>query len=328
MTKKKWMGALVVLAAAGAVAYHWKAPKSAAPALRTVAVERGDVEVTVSATGIVQPRNRLEIKPAIPGRLEDVLAREGDRVHKGQVLAWMSSSERAALLDAARAKGKAELAHWEELYRPAPLSAPLDGVIIDRKVEPGQTVSAQDALFVMSDRLIVKAQVDETDIGRVKKGQPTSVTLDAYPDEAVSGEVEHIAFEATTVNNVTIYEVDVLPRRVPEFMRSGMTANVLFRVAARENVLVVPAEAVHSGRGGEEVLASAPGGGEPVRRAVKLGLSDGKRTEVLEGLQEGDSVLVAGIAFPKSRARGTNPFFPSGVGGRRGGGARGSRTGS
>lgn len=327
MTKRKKIILAAVVLAGGAAATKWLPRKDEAPAVRAVAAERGDVEVSIHATGVVQPRNRLEIKPPISGRMDDILAREGDAVKKGQILAWMSSNERAALLDAARAKGPQELAHWEELYKPAPLVAPLDGVVIDRKVEPGQTATAQDILFVMSDRLVVKAQVDETDIGRVKPGQSTALTLDAYPDKVIDGKVDHIAFEATTVNNVTIYEVDVLPAEVPEFMRSGMTANVTFSVERKEGALLVPADAVQ--QRGERSVVRMPGpeGAEPETREIETGLSDGKRVEVLSGLKEGEKVLVQSIRLPSGSKGGSNPFSPFGGGRRQGQGQGGGQGG-
>jgi membrane fusion protein, macrolide-specific efflux system len=314
MKRKKMVWAAAAIVLAGALAAHrFRRGAGDGPVLREAAAERGNIELRVLATGVVQPRNRLEIKPPIAGRVESILVREGDPAERGQVLAWMSSSERAALLDAARARGPEELARWEGLYRPAPLAAPLDGTVIARNVEPGQTVTAQDALFVMSDRLIVKAQVDETDIGRVKKGQTAGISLDAYPDETVPGRVDHIAFEAKTVNNVTLYEVDVLPARVPDFMRSGMTANVSFVTAKRTGVLLVPAEAVRRGEDGEESALVSGDGGEPARREIETGLSDGKRTEVLDGLEEGETVLVPAVRLPRSSGGAqASPFAPGG----------------
>ncbi|MFH1723993.1 MAG: HlyD family efflux transporter periplasmic adaptor subunit [Elusimicrobiota bacterium] len=324
MTKKRLVwAALAVLVVGSVCAWRWIRDKDEGPRFEPVRVELGDIEVTILATGMVQPQNRVEIKPPISGRAEKILAKEGQKVKQGQLLAWMSSTERAALLDAARAKGPEELAHWQDLYKPAPLVAPLDGEIIARKVEPGQAVTAQDAVFIMSDRLIIKAQVDETDIGSVRVGQRATITLDAYPDESVSGKVDHIAFEATTVSNVTVYEVDILPERVPSFMRSGMTANVQFLIAAKNGVLVLPAQAVHSRGERSMVLIRDPEGGKrPSRMRIETGLSDGKRVEVVSGLREDDEVLLRTMEMPKSReSAGSNPFMPFGRG--RGGGGRG-----
>jgi macrolide-specific efflux system membrane fusion protein len=190
----------------------------------------------------------------------------------------------------------------------------LNGVIISRNVEPGQTVTAQDSVLVMSDRLIVKAQVDETDIARIRPKQAARVVLDAYPEEGLPGSVDHIAFEAKTVNNVTIYEVDVVPKQVPDFMRSGMTANVNFLVAEKQDVLVLPAEAVREEEGRAQVMIPAPSGqGRPVSQPVQTGLTDGKNVEIVSGLEEGDAVLVRVTRLPRASGPGQrNPFAPAG----------------
>ena len=183
----------------------------------------GDVAVMVTTTGVVKPQNRLEIKPSISGRVEKILVKEGDHVKEGDMLAWMSSTERAALIDAARSQGEEVLHYWEDAYKKTPIISPIGGEVIVRSVEPGQTVTTSDAVLVLSDRLVISAQFDETDIGRIKIGQDAFIALDAYPDVKIEGIVDHIAYESEIVNNVTIYNVDILPKSVPEILRSGMS---------------------------------------------------------------------------------------------------------
>ncbi len=319
--KRTLVGGILVLAAVAAAGLY--AARRARPAgeaaYQTVRVERGRLQTLVMTTGTVKPQNRLEIKSPIAGRVEETLVREGDAVQRGQILAWISSAERAALLDAARARGTNELAYWEQLYRPAPLVAPLDGTIIARSIEPGQAITASDVLYVLSDRLIVEAQVDETDIGQIRIGQPAAITLDAYPERAVSGRVDHIAFEAQTVNNVTTYMAEVLPERVPPFMRSGMTANLRILTALTNDVLLLPVEAVRTR--GDRSVARQPGRTpqeSPRETPVTLGLSDGKWVEIKTGLAEGDTVLVesAYTLAPRPEAP-RNPFMPARPGGAR-----------
>jgi len=309
--KRRWTWTVGIVAAVAVGGGAWRAlRKPAPPTDREVAVIRDTLRLSILTTGDVRPRNRLLVKPPIAGRAESILVREGEFVKKGQILAWMSSTERAALLDAARAKGSEELARWEDLYKPTPLVAPVGGLVIARNVEPGQTVTAADAVLIMSDRLILKAQVDETDVGQVRLGQPVRIVLDAYPRDPLRGRVEHIAFEAKTVNNVTIYEVDVLPEDVPAFMRSGMTANLTFRVAEKENALLLPVSAV-KGAGDAAVVRATGSDGFPADRSVRAGLSDGKRIEILEGLAEGDRVLVANGAAPAAvQESKSNPLSP------------------
>ena len=308
------IGVLAVLVVGGAVVY-WRAGREAEPAYREVVVTRGDLEVTILSTGMVQPQNRLEIKAPIPGRAEEVLVVEGQTVAKGRILAWMSPTERAALIDAARAQGPEELKRWEELYRATPILAPIGGTVILRNIEPGQTFTVNDAVFVMSDRLTVKAQVDETDIAQIRLRQKARVVLDAYPDRPIAGQVEKIAYDAKTVSNVTTYEVEVLPDQIPAFMRSGMTVNVSFTVATRRGVLLAPSDAVRSRDGRAYVLpAPAKKGAAPVEREIRAGMSDGRHIEVLEGVTEGERLLAKRLRTGASGET-SSPLMP--FGGRR-----------
>lgn len=317
---------LLILGGAGFGGYkYWqkKEEKKAQPVYREETVQRGNLDRTVLSTGEVLPQNRLEIKPPIAGRIDQVLVNEGDKVSRGQIIGWMSSTERAALLDSARAKGAAEVKRWEEMYRSTPILAPIQGTVILRSVEPGQTFTNTEAVIVLADRLTVKAKVDETDLAQVKIGQRAVIVLDAYSKEPVEGRVDKIAFEAVTTSNVTTYTTDVVPLNTPDFMRSGMTANVTFYAETRENVLLVPTEAIRSENNQTFVLIKNPQpNAPPTSQTVKLGLTDGKRTEILEGVKEGDTILISDLSLEDPN-KAANPFMP--MGGRRprtGGGGR------
>lgn len=302
-------GVLLLLMAAATAAWFWRNGGQPPPVYREVSVTRGDIELTILSTGVVQPKNRLEIKAPIAGRAEQVLVDQGSKVRKGQILAWMSSTERAALLDAARARGVEEVQHWEELYRPTPILAPLAGTLITRSLEAGQTFTGADAVFVMSDYLIVNAQVDETDLAHIRLRQPTTLVLDAYPDAAFNGKVSQIAYDARTVNNVTTYDVEVMPAQTPPTMRSGMTANVSFVLDARRDVLMIPADAITRRQDRATVLkAPLQKDQKPTVTLIKTGLSDGKHTEVLEGLTEGEKLLVPRLRTTSDT--GSSPFSP------------------
>jgi macrolide-specific efflux system membrane fusion protein len=284
--------------------------------IKSVRVDRGDLVIKITATGEVKPQNRVEIKPPIEGRIEDVLVEEGDDVKRGQVLAWMSSIDRAALMDAARAQGPEAVARWEKAYKPAPLIAPLDGTIIVRAVEPGQTVTKSDPVVVLADRLIVQALVDETDLSLISNGQKTEIQLDAYPGRPVGGVVDHISYESTLMNNVNVYEVDILPDEVPPMFRSGMTATVTFIVFERRGVLLVPSEAIgvwppeiEMPKDAEFAVYKKTFTGKLVPEPVRIGQSDGRMTEVVEGVSEGDELQVV---RRKREESGSNPFMPFG----------------
>jgi macrolide-specific efflux system membrane fusion protein len=384
--KKLLVFALIALVGWGI--YKFVRPKDGQSfSYQDVTVTRGELAKSIQASGSVAPQNRVGMRPPFAGRLESVLVNEGDWVKKGQILAWLSSSERAALLDGARARGPEEVKKWEELYKPTPMLAPISGTLIARSFEPGQSVNASDAVLVVSDRLIVRANVDETDIAQLKVGQAARITLDAYPDQPVEAKAVHIAYEAKTVNNVTVYEVEVAAEKIPLFMRSGMTSSVDFYTERHSNVLIIPNDAIQprtddgkhgnamadaadasantsvgagsprpalSGidpadgkrrwngkrreggraegdRGGRSrratVLVPGPATtngkpAQPVEKEIRVGLSDGKNTEVVEGLTEGDTVMIKTVALPSAAQGAKNPFMPQRSGQRPPRGAR------
>ena len=288
-------------------------PGKEAAGYRRVPVQRGDVVLTFNATGVVAPQNRVEVKAPVAGRVESVLVQEGQAMQKGQVLAWMSSTERAYLLDAAWMRGPEQYERWKTNYNATPVLAPLDGSVIARIVEPGQAVSPWQTLLVMSDRLILRTDVDETDIGRIEVGMPVTATLDAYPDDTFTGTVDQVAYEARLLQNVTMYEVEVLPTNAPSFLKSGMTANVAFVAATREKVLVLPVGLLKISDAGAEVLVPGGAGAEqqPQTKQIRTGLSDGKVVEILEGLKEGDIVLERTSDLSKKQQGGFSiPFLP------------------
>ncbi|OGC05962.1 hypothetical protein A2230_08590 [candidate division WOR-1 bacterium RIFOXYA2_FULL_36_21] len=280
--------------------------------LQKVKVERGTIKAQIQSTGIVEPRNRLEIKPPLAGRVDRIMVVEGQNVRKGQIIAYMSSSDRAALLDAARAKGEEEVKHWEDVYKPTPIIAPLNGFVIQKAIEPGQTVTAADPIIVMADHLIVKAQVDETDLASISLGQKVNIVLDAYSDKQISGKVEHIAYESTIVNNVTIYDVDVIPNRVPSFFRAGMSATVNFILGEKSDILVLPLNAVK--KMGDKTYVFVEEKEKTKSVQIQTGMEDNLNIEIINGLSATDEVVIPTAKMleslqSKSGRRGPiNPF--------------------
>ncbi len=273
----------------------------------------GLIKSIISSTGTVYPKNRLEIKPPVNGRVESILIKEGQAVKAGQTLAWMSSTERAALLDAARGQGEEQLKYWEEAYKPIPLLSPINGEVIVATTQPGQTISTADAVIVLSDQLIVRAQVDETDIGKIKLGQKAIIKLDAYPDTRIAAQVDHIYYESETVNNVVIYNVDLVPENVPEFFRSGMSASVDFIVASKDNALILPLDAVQQDKDENYVWVKQKDSPDLIKRAVKLGITEEENYEIISGITAEDTVVVTtdGYVLPAASSNtGSNPFMP------------------
>ena len=302
---------IIIIVIAVSLTFFLNTKKSPAVSVKIITPEYGTIKTYVSTTGTILPQNRLEIKPSISGRVEAIIVKEGDYVKAGQTLIWMSSTDRAALIDAARAQGGTQEKYWEEVYKPIPLVAPIKGTIIARSVEPGQTVTSSSVILVISDRLIVKANVDETDIGRIKKGQAAEITLDAYPDVKVNGRIDHIKYESTTVNNVTTYEVEIVPDKVPAVYKSGMSANINIVDKFKKNVLLLPDETLIRDDGNTYVLVGKGKGNPPEKRQVQTGLNDDKNVEILSGLNENERIVMTQKTFVTTdKNQGTNPFMP------------------
>lgn len=286
-----------------------------------IQVKKGNISLSFRVNGTVEPKNRLPIKTQIAGRIEEILVQEGDKVKKGQIIAWVSSAERAALLDIAKIQGEQEYKKWQEVYKPTPITAPLDGFVIVRDKEPGQTITTADYIVVMADELIIKAYVDETDLRHIKLHQLVKCSLDAYPGIKFLGKVEHIAYESTLINNVTVYEVKIKPifkksnsngsprheyrfkknyvfkpeKNIVSILRSGMTATVEVVTQEKNEVLILPTSAVQNV--GKEKFVLLKTTNKIVRQPIETGLSDGKNIEITSGLKEGDIVLIPKTSY-------------------------------
>ncbi len=299
--------AACLVAAAGITAWFVLRAYAEQPAYDYLKVERGPLRVTLRESAVVGPEHRLTVTPPIPGRIESIKVANGAAVKQGQVLAWISSTARASLMDAARAAGGKEISYWEDIYKAAPLIAPLDGHIISTAVVPGQVVVAAQTVFTMSDHLIVQASVDETDLNHVWLGQTADITFDSFPNAHLSGKVHEIAFDATTVNNVTTYTVNIYLDSTPAYVRSGLSANVFLLISDRKDVLRIATDAI-TPEG--DVLAVQGQNQAPVSRKIQVGMSDGTWTEVLAGLNEGDWIARPAFVLKEAEKNGFS-FVPT-----------------
>jgi macrolide-specific efflux system membrane fusion protein len=223
--------------------------------------------------------------------VDKILIKEGDKVKTGQIIAWMSSADRAAILDAARSHGAKELKKWEGMYRPTPIVSPSSGTIIALNIVPGQTVVESLIAFELSDRLIISAQVDEADIGFIKTGMKARIKIDAFPLDTIETQVVRISEQSTTANSVNVFNVLLVPVKEVKFLKSGMTASVQFVVYHRDNAVVLPTW-ISEGKENTELTLNKKGSdGEAIPVKVKVGRSNGDKLEVLGGLEPGTTLL-------------------------------------
>jgi macrolide-specific efflux system membrane fusion protein len=308
---KKIVIALAVLVLAGGGWYYKQKRDGEQVSYVSAEAKAEDITETVETTGQVEPLNRVEIDPPSSGRIEKLLVDEGDTVKAGDVLALMSSTDRVAILDAARAQGDEQYKYWQDSYKPIKVMAPIAGNIILKDVVEGETVSQSTVLYAMSDSLIVKASVDEADVGKVKVGQSVKIVLDAYPDKPVRGRVFQILDEGKNVSNVITYGVKIRPEHAPSFFKSQMTANISIEVSKKTGAIMIPSKALTVDPTGNTAVITALNDGKPVYQVVESGSDSGNKIEITSGLDEGDKVYYQARTYKAQQASGGSPLMPT-----------------
>ena len=298
----------ILILVAGAYVLINQSSKNGHPRMEEFTVAYGSIKNTVEAVGTVKPRERFGVRSHIGGRVDKILVKEGQHVKEGDTLAIMSSSERATLLAAARLQGPDVVKQWEDVYLQFPLLAPIEGDVIVRSVHAGQSVSPSEDVVVISDRLIVKVPVDETDIAKVKVGQEADVIAEAYPDSVAKGRVDHIYFESKDINNLTTYEVEIVADQLPEVFRSGMSANVEILLQKKDHALLLPQGAVQDREGKSFVMIRAGEGEKYSTKQVQTGISDNVNVEILSGLRAGEKVYVVPQNEPSEKTILSSPW--------------------
>ncbi|WP_372986407.1 efflux RND transporter periplasmic adaptor subunit [Marinobacter sp.] len=373
---------LLVLAALAAIAGWWLWPDDGEVQWRTHNLDRGDMVLTATATGSLEPKSEVSVGAEISGLITQVLVDENDQVTEGQVLALFDTDElevaleqaeaqlalsRASVaeaeatlqeaqvderrisalrergttaqaeLDAAvavRKRAEAKLAYALASVRQAEaavlqartrlektvITSPINGVVLQRSIEPGNTVAASfqtPVLFLLAEDLKameLHVSMDEADVGMVEAGQMATFTVDAWSGREFSAEVLKVHLYPAVENNVVTYTTVLSVDNSEGLLKPGMTATATIETGRREDVLRVPNMAFRftppatDARGGG--LFSHPGAragsnrsgpsntvwvlrdGEPSRMVVETGASDGRYTELPgDELAEGDEVI-------------------------------------
>jgi HlyD family secretion protein len=390
----RWAGA----ALAGLVAVTglwWFGSGSNSVRYVTEPVARGDLTVIVTATGSVQPTNKVDVSSELSGTVRKVLVDYNSVVSAGQALAELDTDKLKATVDSARAKlaaAKARVAEMEatvverdqDLERKkaligtqavsaqtlqqsqaayhravaalasaradvavaeadltlnetnlskACICSPINGVVLTRNVDPGQTVASTlqaPVLFSIADdlkQMELQVDVDEADVGKVKEGQMATFSVDAFPDRHFPASIRDIRFASETIQGVVTYKAVLIIDNSELLLRPGMTATAEIKVTEIKDALLVPNAALrytppaNDGAGSQSFLSRLlPGrptfrpasrqeetgrnrtvwvleSGAPKQIGVEIGASDGKRTEVhSRELQAGQDVIVDQMA--------------------------------
>ena len=225
-------------------------------------------------------------------------------------LSWQTAAATVAERRDAVASAREEVNRAQTNLSYAVITSPIDGVVISKSVEEGQTVAASystPTLFTIAKDLKdmrVIADVDEADIGGVKVGQRVTFTVDAYPDDTFEGAVTQARQEATTTNNVVTYEVVISAPNQDLKLKPGLTANVTIYTQETKGVLSVPSKALRftpekDAVGGRKIkdITNAKNkvwtleGNTLVAHRVTVGATDGTHTQILSGIKKGQKVI-------------------------------------
>jgi HlyD family secretion protein len=366
----KWGLFFIFLLALGAAAWYFGKPYFGFKGInyQTVSVEEGPLIATIRASGTLNPVRSVTIGTGVSGMIRELTVDFNDRVQQGQVIARIDQREFQARFDQAQANydlaiknhdynqklmeqgfiSQQALSTTDSALRAALgalnlakkslddtlIRSPVDGVVVKRSVEVGQTVAASlqsPEIFVIARNLAemqVETSIDESDVGRITEGQKASFTVDAFPGRIFKGKVKQVRKSPVNIQNVVTYTVLISAHNPDLKLLPGMTANARIVVEEHEKVLKIPNTALRfrmpidknakpttpaskdapkpprpsSGMSNMRSVYVLEGEGKdaiPVRRAFRLGLSDGEYSEILPikkdqpiDLKVGDQVIV------------------------------------
>jgi HlyD family secretion protein len=380
-----WMWIALVIMVGGGIYFLQQEPPAQQVEYVTQTLTRGELQVTVTATGTLQPTKQVTIGSEVSGIIENVFVDFNDKVTVGQTMAQLDTQTLEARLTSARASlqsaeaslaqaqatvievnaktrrskelaerdllslqtleadeaaslratasvagaeaqvtsAKAALNESETSLAKAVIKSPIDGIIISREVDPGQTMAASfqtPVMFIVAEDLahmVLNLDIDEADIGQVREGQEATFRVDAYPRKEFTAKIISVRFNPLKVNNIVTYET-VLSVSNPELLlRPGMTATAEILIEETTEVLLVPNRSLRFLPPEERVVQLAAEGdnvwvlenGQPRPVPVTIGLSDGEFTEIKSDSLSADAVLIIDVVREaRSPFSGGGPF--------------------
>lgn len=262
----------------------------------------------IETSGTVEPKNNVSVIAPSKGRVDKLLIEEGDRVRKGQVIAIMSSDKRVQILDMAANESLEERQYWKKQILPTKIFAPISGTILEIVNREGDTVSGEIAK--MSDGQIVRANIDEIDITKIKLDSDVIINFDADETKVFSGKLEKISQTAQKIRNVNVYPIEVKfndeDLKSQGFtIRSGMSVTIRVPVDKVENAIAISSFAANN-QSNKEISVVMKNG---VTKKIKLGDTFGDKVHVIEGLNAGDELRVKAFKAEAVKKKSILNFF-------------------
>jgi membrane fusion protein (multidrug efflux system) len=300
-----------------------------------VTVGRGTLARTTTVAGILEPLRTIGVNAQMSGALLTVNAEEGNYVREGQTLAQIDARELEAQVRSATASlelAESSAKRSDELWRQrivtaleyerdkaalaaaqatleqlrtrlgyAIIKSPINGVVTEKRLEAGDIVSPQTRLFSVAETstLVSRVMVSELEVPLLKAGAQVDVSVDALGGARVAGRIRRVFPSADTLTRLVPVEVALTGSALNQ-LKPGYTIRSTFRLGERNDALLIPTRAVMGPAGARTVVIVRQGKSE--RRIVRVGPDIDGKTEVLEGLSAGDSVIVAGQALLRDGA--------------------------
>lgn len=299
-------------------------------------VKRGSVSRTSMIAGMLEPIRTVGVNAQLSGILLSLPAEEGHRVRQGDVLAQIDAREleaQARSAEAALRFAQSTVERSEQLFKQqiitmaelerdrasfesakasseqlktrlgyASVKAPITGVITEKLIEAGDIVSSSTRLFTVADvsTLVTRIQVSELEVSTLRAGDMVPLTVDALGGQKVQGRIRRIFPAADSATRLVPVEVALSGTQLSG-LRPGYTVRATLSLDKREDALLVPSRAVSGPAGARAVYIVK--GGVVERRAVRVGSDMAGLSEILEGVGEGDSVIVSGTSMIREGAK-------------------------
>jgi len=287
MKKGIIISVVVLLLVAGGVYYLMQNPLTSSLSVTSgieykfKTVKLGDVIDKISEVGKLEPLSLVRVKSNVTGTVKKIFVAEGDFVKEGQKVALVKPGREA------------------ELYQESEVVAPISGMVIERTVEEGDMVTSgltdfsnSTAMFVVAklDKMIVKIDINEVDIGLVKIGLPAKIKVEAFPNKEYMGNVKEISPQAkpSTDGKINIFKTKIEVASDAAELHPGMKAVVEIVLREKKAVVIAPVECIFEEEGEQCAYLFKDTAWE--RRKVKIGLYDDNNIEITEGLSENEKI--------------------------------------